>query len=160
MHVIILWYIILCYVILYYMSSFCSGTRSLVRPLSRPCRRRQARLRRVYMLDVHIYIYIYMFIIYSLSDIYVYVYIYIYIYVLIHGRFPKYHRVFWGRDPGTLKSNIVSIKTSTINLFGFETLKLKIPRLKLWKQTVSVADLRKFGKRRCMYRTCTHTWLD
>ena len=27
-------------------------------------------------------------------------------------------------------------KTSTINLFGFETLKLKIRRLKLWKPTV------------------------
>ena len=28
-------------------------------------------------------------------------------------------------------------KTSTIDLFGFETLKLKIRRLKLWKPTVS-----------------------
>ena len=52
------------------------------------------------------------------------------------GRFPKFHRVFLGRDPGTLKSDIVSKKTSTINLFGFETLKLKIRRLKLWKATV------------------------
>ena len=51
--------------------------------------------------------------------------------VLHHGRFPKFHRVFLGRDPGTLKSDIVSKKTSTINLFGFETLKLKIRRLKL-----------------------------
>ena len=41
-----------------------------------------------------------------------------------------------GRDPGTLKSDIVSKKTSPINLFGFETLKLKIRRLKLWKPTV------------------------
>ena len=40
-----------------------------------------------------------------------------------------------GRDPGTLKSDIVSKKTSTINLFGFETLKLRIRRLKLWKPT-------------------------
>ena len=40
------------------------------------------------------------------------------------GRFPKFHRVVWGRDPGTLKSDIMSKKTSTINLFGFETLKL------------------------------------
>ena len=30
----------------------------------------------------------------------------------------------------------MSKKTSTINLFGFETLKLKIRRLKLWKPTV------------------------
>ena len=27
-----------------------------------------------------------------------------------HGRFPKFHRVFLGRDPGTLKSDIVSKK--------------------------------------------------
>ena len=25
-----------------------------------------------------------------------------------HGRFPKFHRVLLGRDPGTLKSDIVS----------------------------------------------------
>ena len=54
----------------------------------------------------------------------------------IYGRFSKCHRVFLGRDPGTLKSDIVSKKTSTIKLFGFETLKLKIRRLKLWKPTV------------------------
>ena len=54
---------------------------------------------------------------------------------VLYGRFPKFHRVCLGRDPGTLKSDIVSKKTSTINLFGFETLKLKIRRLKLWKPT-------------------------
>ena len=57
------------------------------------------------------------------------------------GRFPKFHRVFLGRDPGTLKSDIVSTKTSTINSFGFETLKLKIRRLKLWKPTVICCEL-------------------
>ena len=87
-----------------------------------------------------------------------YVYIYIYIYRPVgrrlrglgsgggvggrprrpprYGRFPKFHRVFFGRDPGTLKSDIVSTKTYTLNLFGFETLKLKIRRLKFWKPTV------------------------
>ena len=30
--------------------------------------------------------------------------------VRVFGRFPKFHRVFWGRDPGTLKSDIVSKK--------------------------------------------------
>ena len=54
-----------------------------------------------------------------------------------YGRFPKFHRVVLGRDPGTLKSDIVSKKTSTINLSGFETLKLKSRRLKLLKPTVS-----------------------
>ena len=54
----------------------------------------------------------------------------------VYGRFPKFHRVFLGRDPGTLNSDIVSTKTSTINSFGFETLKLKIRRLKSWKPTV------------------------
>ena len=56
----------------------------------------------------------------------------------LSGRFPKSHRVFLARDPGTLKSDIVSKKTSTNNLCGFETLKLKIRRLKLWKPTVAV----------------------
>ena len=51
---------------------------------------------------------------------------------MYYGRFPKFHRVFLGRDPGTLKSDIVSKKTSTISLFGFETLNLKIRRLTLW----------------------------
>ena len=31
-------------------------------------------------------------------------------FVHAYGRFPKFHRVFWGRDPGTLKSDIVSKK--------------------------------------------------
>ena len=80
--------------------------------------------------------------------------IYIYIYIcthisagslsldqnLSHGRFPKFHSVFLGRDPGTLKSDIVSTKTSTINLFGFEALKLKIRRLKLWKPTAHLSS--------------------
>ena len=48
---------------------------------------------------------------------------------------------FWGRDPGTLKSDIVSTKTSAVNLFGCETLKLTIRRLKLWKPTVEVCPL-------------------
>ena len=56
----------------------------------------------------------------------------------IYGRFPKFHRVFSGRDPGTLKSDIMSQKPSTINLFGFETLKFQIRRLTLWKPTVHV----------------------
>ena len=56
--------------------------------------------------------------------IYIYIYIYIYVYTYLnhgvlekvtvnlrpaeHGRFPKFRRVFSGRDPGTLKSDIVS----------------------------------------------------
>ena len=47
---------------------------------------------------------------------------------------------FLGRDPGTLKSDIVSKKTSTIKFFGFETLKLKIRSLKLWKPTVGAKN--------------------
>ena len=42
----------------------------------------------------------------------------LYIYIYIYGRFPKFHRSLLGRDPGTLKSDIVSKNTSTINLFG------------------------------------------
>ena len=40
---------------------------------------------------------------------------------------------FWGRDHIEIRHRVK--KTSTINLFGFETLKLKIRRLKLWKPT-------------------------
>ena len=29
---------------------------------------------------------------------------------MMYGRFPKFHRVFFGRDPGTFKSDIVSKK--------------------------------------------------
>ena len=64
---------------------------------------------------------------------------------MANGRFPKFHLVLLGRDPGTLKSDIEIRhrvnKTSTINLFGFETLKLKIRRLKLWKPTVHDRNL-------------------
>ena len=34
--------------------------------------------------------------------------IFVYYIVSYYGRFPKFHRVFSGRDPGTLKSDIVS----------------------------------------------------
>ena len=81
------------------------------------------------------------------------IYIYIYIYIHIQYTYTYYNYMlrvflvgirsiseiascFLGRDSGTLKSDIVSKKTSTINLFGFETLKLKNRRLKLWKPTV------------------------
>ena len=77
---------------------------------------------------IHICIYIYIYIC-------TYIHAYVRTYVHTYGRFPKFHCVFLGRDPGTLKSDIVSKKTSTNNLFGFETLKLKIRRLKLWNAT-------------------------
>ena len=53
------------------------------------------------------------------------------------GRFPKFHRVFWGRDPGTLKSDIVSKKHPQLICSDLETLNLKFRRLKLWKPTVA-----------------------
>ena len=43
---------------------------------------------------------------------------------------------FFGPRPWHIESRHRVEKTSTINLFGFETLKLKIRRLKLWKPTV------------------------
>ena len=42
---------------------------------------------------------------------------------------------FLGPRPWHIKIRHRVKKTSTINLFGFETLKLKIRRLKLWKPT-------------------------
>ena len=81
------------------------------------------------------------------------IYIYIYIYTsqpsevqppsaadaawyLSYGRFPKFHRVSVGPRPWHIEIRHRVKKTSTINLCGFETLKLKIRRLKLWKPTV------------------------
>ena len=52
-----------------------------------------------------------------------------------HGRLPKFHRVFVGPRPWHIDIRHRVKKTSTINLFGFETLKLKVRRLKLWKPT-------------------------
>ena len=113
-----------------------------------------------------IYIYTYMYVcmnIYIYIYIYTYTYIYIYIYIYIgqqsiakagidsgpdsgpgkaraalqaYGRFPKFHRVFAGPRPWHIEMRHRVKKTCTINLFGFETLKLKIRRLKLWKPTV------------------------
>ena len=58
-----------------------------------------------YTILIYIYIYIYM---------YIYIYIYMYnVYTVRagpYGRLPKCHPVCLGRDPGTLKSLIVSKK--------------------------------------------------
>ena len=58
-----------------------------------------------------------------------YMYTGICISVCVHMNMPRC------RGPGSGRATM-SQKTSTINLFGFETLKLKIRRLKLWKPTV------------------------
>ena len=55
-----------------------------------------------------------------------------------YGRFPKFHRVFGPRSWHIEIRHRVN-KTSTISLFGFETLKLKIRRLKLWKPRLTSA---------------------
>ena len=94
------------------------------------------------------YIYIYIFVyIYIMYIIYIYIYIcdiYIYIYTSAKSSLLPWTLTvdlrnvivfLLGRDPGTLKSDIVS-KKHPIILFGFETLKLKIRRLKLWKPSV------------------------
>ena len=54
----------------------------------------------------------------------------------VYGRFPKFHSVFVGPRPWHIEIRHRVKKTSTINLFGFETLKLRFRRLKLWKPTV------------------------
>ena len=53
--------------------------------------------------------------------------------ITTYGRFPKFHRVFVGPRPWPIEIRHRVKQTSTIDLFGFETLKLKIRRLKLWK---------------------------
>ena len=52
-----------------------------------------------------------------------------------YGRFPEFIVVF-GPRPWHIEIRHRVKKTSTNNLFGFETLELKIRRLKLWKPTV------------------------
>ena len=59
-----------------------------------------------------------------------------------YSRFPKCHRVFVGPRPWYIEIRNRVKQTSTINLFGFETLKLKSRRLKLWKPTVLKVDKR------------------
>ena len=100
---------------------------------------------------VYIYIYIY--------HIYMYIYTYIYIIVLslvqaarlsspcpcptsAPARRTQIRSIseislcFFGPRPWHVEIRHRVKKTSTIKLFGFETLKLKIRRLKLWKPTV------------------------
>ena len=48
---------------------------------------------------------------------------------------------FFGPRPWHIEIRHRVKKTSTINLFGFETLKLRIRRLKLWKPTVIIVVL-------------------
>ena len=56
---------------------------------------------------------------------------------------------FWPR-PWHIEIRHRVKKTSTINLSGFETLKLKIRRLKLWKPTVGVGLLVSNQERRAL----------
>ena len=64
-------------------------------------------------------------------------------------RFPKFHRVFWAETLAHWNPTSCQ-KASTINLFGFETLKLKIRRLKLWKPTVDERRRTETIKQRCV----------
>ena len=48
---------------------------------------------------------------------------------------------FFGPRPWHIEIRHRVKKTSTMNMFGFETLKLKIRRLKLWKPTVQYDPL-------------------
>ena len=94
----------------------------------------------------HVYIYIY---------IYVYTYVYVYIYIYNYNTntcFTRLNYIFnymiyqhmtiqlyvkSGPRPWHIEIRHRVKRTSTINLLGFETLKLKFRRLKLWKPTVA-----------------------
>ena len=52
-----------------------------------------------YIITAYVILLCYIVIVYHDTDI-----------ILYYGRFPKFHRVFLGRDPGTLKSDIASKK--------------------------------------------------
>ena len=53
-----------------------------------------------------------------------------------YGQFSEFQVCFLGPRPWHIEIRHRVKNTSTINLCGFETLKLKIRRLKLWKPTV------------------------
>ena len=59
-------------------------------------------------------------------------------YTLYHGirSISEISSCFFGPRPWHIEIRHRVKKTSTINLFGFETLQLRIRRLKLWKSTV------------------------
>ena len=57
-----------------------------------------------------------------------------------YGRFPKFHRDFVGPRPWHIEIRHRVKKAFTIDLFGFETLKLKFRRLKLLKPTVDTGN--------------------
>ena len=101
---------------------------------------------------IYTYIYVYVYICVYILTLYTYIYIYIYIciYTLEHDTI-RYDRTcypvmvrsiseisscFFGPRPWHIEIRHRVKRTSTINLFGFETLELKIRRLKLWKPTV------------------------
>ena len=85
---------------------------------------------------IHTYIYIYIYIC-------IYADTYIHIYVGLQAPAAEVDLtvdfrnfiVFFGPRPWHIEIRHRVKKTPTINLFGFETLKLKIRRLKLWKPT-------------------------
>ena len=112
---------------------------------------------------IHTYVYIYVYIYLSLS-LYIYIYTHTYTYTYSrktaagHDASTKLSLsasppsstgctvdfrnfiVFFGPRPWHIEIRHRVKETSTINLFGFETLKLKIRRLKLWKPTVGFRD--------------------
>ena len=100
---------------------------------------------------MYIYIYIYSMCVYISLSLYIYIYIYIHTYICVAGataassgppRRPSLRSIskisscFFGPRPWHIEIRHRVKRTSTINLFGFETLRLKIRRLKLWKPTV------------------------
>ena len=101
------------------------------------------------------HLYVYRFIIINIMNIAtslslsIYIYIYIFIIINIMNLHEKFTRLaetlrsiseisscFFGPSPWHIEIRHRVKKASTINLFGFETLKLKIRRLKLWKPTI------------------------
>ena len=115
---------------------------------------------------IYIYIYIYIYIhTYIHTYIYIYIYTHIHTYIYIYTRTDTYMNCmhvrimyihscmyivctyvrsiseisscFFGPRPWHIEIRHRVKRSSTINLLGSETLKLKIRRLKLWKPTVA-----------------------
>ena len=96
----------------------------------------------IYIYNMYIYIYICIHIMYIYIHVCIYIYIYIYMLELPQRcacnvrSISENSSCFFGPRPWHIEIRHRIKKTSTIDVFGFETLILKIRRLKSWKPTV------------------------
>ena len=100
----------------------------------------------LYIIFLTILLYYYIIFLYYIITVYYYIIllyyyitiIFLYYYITILQSISEISSCFFGPRPWHIEIRHRVKKTSTIILLGFETLKLKIRRLKLWKPTVYI----------------------